>query len=135
MLIPVCAGATGEAAADLRVCNSTPSRVGVAVGYKDGRSWTSEGWWNVGAENCEVLIRGPLAARYYYVYAIDYDQGGEWSGEAHMCTQDKAFTIRGHERCEERGYYRNGFIEVDTGEQPSWTVQLIEPDRQGTGGR
>ena len=36
-----------------------------------------------------------LVARYYYIYAIDYDRGGEWSGQAFMCTRDKEFTIRG----------------------------------------
>jgi uncharacterized membrane protein len=31
----------------------------------------------------------------YYVYAIDYDRGGEWMGQAVMCTREKEFTIRG----------------------------------------
>jgi uncharacterized membrane protein len=34
----------------------------------------------------------------YYVYAIDYDRGGEWMGQAIMCTRDKEFTIRDIER-------------------------------------
>ena len=67
-----------------------------------------------------------MVARYYYIYAIDYDRGGEWSGKAFMCTRDKEFTIRGTEDCLARGYDRTGFFEVDTGEQRSWTVQLTE---------
>ncbi len=121
------------AVADLRVCNATTSRVGVAIGYRDGRQWTTEGWWNVPGQSCETLLRGPLAARYYYVYAIDYDQGGEWAGTAELCTRDQEFTIRGHERCEERGFLVNRFVEVDTGEEPSWTVQLVEPNRTPRG--
>jgi len=70
--------------ADFRLCNRTGSRVGVAVGYKDADSWTTEGWWNVAANSCETLMRGPLVARFYYLYAIDYDQGGEWAGKAFM---------------------------------------------------
>lgn len=135
VFVPFYAAAMSEAAADLRVCNRTDSRVAVAIGYNDGEAWTTEGWWDFPAQDCQIVFRGPLAARYYYIYAIDYDQGGEWGGDAYLCTQDKAFTIRGHERCEERGYFRNSFDEIDTGEQPSWTVNLIEPDRQGTGGR
>jgi uncharacterized membrane protein len=114
------------AAADLRICNFTKSRVGIAIGYKDGEGWATEGWWNIAAGNCEALLRGNLAARFYYVYAVDYDRGGEWSGQAFMCTRDKEFTIRGTGDCLARGFDRTGFFEVDTGEQQTWTVQLTE---------
>lgn len=118
--------APASALADFRLCNATPARIGVAVGYKDGDTWVSEGWWNLQAQSCETLMRGPLAARFYYVYAVDYDQGGEWSGKAYMCTRDKEFTIRGLQDCLARGFNRTGFFEVDTGEQKNWTVQLTE---------
>ena len=39
---------------------------------------TTEGWWNVSSRSCETLLRGALVARYYYIYAVDYDRGGEW---------------------------------------------------------
>jgi uncharacterized membrane protein len=117
---------TEMAAADFRICNNTGSRVGLALGYKDADHWTTEGWWNLSARTCETILRGTLAARYYYVYAVDYDRGGEWAGRAYMCTREKEFTIRGTEDCLARGYDRTGFFEVDTGEQPSWTVQLTD---------
>ncbi|MFC3690765.1 DUF1036 domain-containing protein [Chenggangzhangella methanolivorans] len=124
---------TSPAFADFRLCNKTSSRVGVSVGYKDHETWSTEGWWNVGANSCETLLRGPLSARFYYVYAIDYDRGGEWNGKAYMCTRDKEFTIKGIEDCLARGYDRSGFFEIDTGEQKSWTVQLTEPTGRGQG--
>jgi uncharacterized membrane protein len=117
------------AVADLRICNKTPSRVGIAVGYKDQDAWKTEGWWNVAGNSCETLLAGPLVSRFYYLYAIDYDHGGEWSGRSFMCTQEKTFTIRGIEDCLKRGYERTGFFEIDTGEQRTWTVQLTEPGR------
>jgi uncharacterized membrane protein len=120
------AAMTEPAAADFRLCNNTPGRVGIAIGYKDGEGWVTEGWWNLSSRSCETLLRGGLVARFYYVYAIDYDRGGEWSGQAFMCTRDKEFTIRGTDDCLARGYDRTGFFEVDTGEQRSWTVQLTE---------
>jgi uncharacterized membrane protein len=134
------AGVLGSLSVDatgggLRLCNKTPSRVGVAVGYKENRQWTTEGWWNVASGTCETLMAGPLVSRFYYVYAIDYDQGGVWGGKAAMCTRDKMFTIHGIEDCVARGFERTGFFEVDTGEQRSWTVQLTEPGETGTGGR
>jgi len=114
------------AAADFRLCNNTSSRVGIALGYKDAEGWTTEGWWNISSRSCETLLRGTLVARFYYIYAIDYDRGGEWSGQAFMCTREKEFTIRGTQDCLARGFDRTGFFEVDTGEQRSWTVQLTE---------
>jgi uncharacterized membrane protein len=119
------------ARADFRLCNNTGSRVGVALGYKDAEGWTTEGWWNISARSCDTLLRGALVARYYYIYAVDYDRGGEWSGQAFMCSREKEFTIRGNDNCLARGYDRTGFFEVDTGEQRTWTVQLTDTAEQG----
>jgi uncharacterized membrane protein len=130
VVVSVLAGGTDPAAADFRLCNNTGSRVGIAIGYKDSEGWTTEGWWNLSARSCETLVKGQLVARFYYVYAVDYDRGGEWSGKAFMCTRDKEFTIRGIEDCLARGYDRTGFFEVDTSEQRSWTVQLTEATEQ-----
>ena len=134
-LMPVLAFAVlclwnGSAAADFRLCNNTSSRVGIALGYKDAEGWTTEGWWNVSSRSCETLLRGTLVARFYYIYALDYDRGGEWSGQAFMCSRDKEFTIKGTENCLARGFDRTGFFEVDTGEQRAWTVQLTESSEQ-----
>jgi uncharacterized membrane protein len=118
------------ALADFRLCNNTGGRVGVAIGYKDADGWTTEGWWNISARSCDTLLRGALVARYYYIYAVDYDRGGEWSGKAYMCSREKEFTIRGTENCLARGYDRTGFFEVDTTEQRSWTVQLTDSAEQ-----
>jgi uncharacterized membrane protein len=118
------------AAADFRLCNNTSSRVGIALGYKDAEGWTTEGWWNVSSRSCETLLRGTLVARFYYIYALDYDRGGEWSGQAFMCSRDKEFTIKGADNCLARGFDRTGYFEVDTGEQRAWTVQLTESNEQ-----
>lgn len=119
-------GSATAAHADLRMCNTTGSRVGVAIGYRDAQGWVTEGWWNLAPRACETLLRGTLAARFYYVHAVDYDKGGEWTGKSVMCTRNKEFTIRGIEDCLARGYDRSGFFEVDTGEQKGWTIQLTD---------
>ena len=124
---------TCRALADFRVCNRTESRVGVALGYKDSEHWTTEGWWNIPPGTCETLVRGTLIARYYYLYAQDYDQGGEWSGKAYLCTRDKEFTIQGIADCLARGYNRTGFFEVDTRSHKDWTVQLTEQNQTPPG--
>ncbi|MGD9738778.1 MAG: DUF1036 domain-containing protein [Bauldia sp.] len=122
------------AAADFTICNTTTSRVGVSIGYRDGDMWTTEGWWNITAGDCSTIVSGPLSSRFYYVYAVDYDQPGAWTGNAFMCTQDLEFTIRGIEDCVARGYERTGFVEVDTANQANWLVYLSEENRTGIGG-
>ncbi|ATQ66653.1 DUF1036 domain-containing protein [Methylosinus trichosporium OB3b] len=119
--------ATTAAEADFRMCNNTSNRVSVALAYTDGRGWLSEGWWNLRASDCETLLRGPLAAQYYYIYAMD-ERGGEWKGKAFMCTRDREFRIDGREDCFARGFDRTGFFEIDTGrDAKNWTVQLTDP--------
>lgn len=113
--------------ADLRVCNSTTGRIGVALGYQDGSGWMTEGWWTVAGESCETLLKGRLPTRVFYVHAIDYDRGGEWAGPTVMCTDDKAFVIRGNSDCEARGHARAGFMEVDTNDSRNWTIRLGDP--------
>jgi uncharacterized membrane protein len=120
-------GAT-SAYADLKLCNTTASRVGVAIGYKDAEGWATEGWWNIASHTCETLLKGVLIGRFYYIHAIDYDRGGEWAGTLYMCTDDKSFTVRDTKECVKRGYKRTGFFEVDTGEERDWTVRLTDPE-------
>ena len=120
--------------ADLRLCNTTSGRIGVAIGYKDASvaGWATEGWWNIAAKTCETIYKGALSGRYYYIHAVDYDRGGEWGGQTFMCTADKTFTIKGVQDCPKRGYSRTGFYEVDTGvDAKDWTIRLTEPGEGG----
>ncbi len=127
------------ASADLKLCNTTSSRIGVVIGYKDAKGWTSEGWWNIPSNVCWTLIKGDLVARYYYLHAIDYDRPGVWdrneqvpqsNTQFYLCTEDKAFEIRGTSRCEARGFITTRFFEVDTTDEKNWTVTLQEKIEQ-----
>jgi uncharacterized membrane protein len=121
-------GAT-SARADLRVCNNTAVRVSVSLAYTTGQNWTQEGWWNLKPGVCDTLLRGPLAAEFYYVYAMD-ERGGEWKGKTFMCTSNIEYKIEGRENCFVRGYDRTGFFEIDTGKAAKdWTVQLTDPSK------
>jgi uncharacterized membrane protein len=119
------------ARADLKLCNTTSSRIGIAIGYRDTTGWTTEGWWTLPAHTCETLYKGSLSSRYWYVHAVDYDRGGEWAGQSFMCTTSKAFTIRGVKDCAKRGYKRTGFFEVDVQEAADWTIRLTDPSEGG----
>ncbi len=128
-----CSLALSETArADFRLCNNTTSRVSISLAYTDGESWVSEGWWNVKPNGCETLVRGALAAQFYYAYAMD-ERGGEWKGKAFMCTRDREFKISGRNDCFTRGFDRTGFFEIDTGKDSrNWTVQLTDPAPQAS---
>ena len=118
--------------ADFRVCNATQSLVGVSIGYRAQAGWITEGWWHIEGSTCKTLIEGPLASRYYYLYAEDAERGGRWDGPIDMCVAEKEFKIAGVNDCFARGFQRAGFEEYDTGEQASWMVQLTdEPATDG----
>lgn len=112
--------------ADFRICNATQELVGVAIGYRARTGWITEGWWHVEAASCKTLIEGPLASRYYYVYAEDALRGGRWDGDINMCVAEREFKITGVNDCYARGFQRAGFREYDTGNQQSWMVQLVD---------
>jgi uncharacterized membrane protein len=117
--------------ADLKICNGSPSRVGVSIGYQDDKGWATEGWWNVAPQSCETLLKGAVPSRFIYVHAVDYDRGGEWAGSNFMCTHDRSFAIRDFRDCQRRGYRRTGFFEIDTGEAKEWTIRLTDPEEAG----
>jgi len=128
MMLSILAVSGHAARADLKLCNSTASRVGVAVGYQDATGWATEGWWNIASQTCETLLKGAVPSRFIYIHALDYDRGGEWVGTNFMCTDDKSFAIRGVQDCQQRGFKRTGFFEVDTGESQEWTIRLTDPE-------
>lgn len=119
---------SSPAAADLTLCNGTSSRIGVAIGYEDKTGWATEGWWNLAGQACETILRGTPPSRFLYIYAVDYDRGGEWSGTSFMCTAEKSFRIRDTKDCESRGHQRTGFMEVDTKGDRDWTVRFSDPE-------
>jgi len=123
-------GLPRAAAAGLDVCNDTDSRVGLALGYSTGDTWMSEGWWHLDAHQCAALIQSDLQGRYYYLFAIDFDAGGGWSGPSTLCVAPGEFTIVGRDDCSARGHHVAGFMEVDTARAPDWTVRLDAASRR-----
>ncbi len=126
LLIALLALLAGPAQAAFTICNKSDHTAKVALGYFDGRHWSSQGWWTVKAKKCAGLIAGPLDARYYYLYATD-SATGAWDGGKVFCTAttDK-FAVAGRANCAGRGYDRKGFFEVDTGQDPNWTQSLSD---------
>jgi uncharacterized membrane protein len=112
--------------ADLEVCNNTGVSASVALGYKSGDAWMSEGWWNIAAGSCKAVVSGELKQRYYYLSPRgETDFVGEM--DYTFCTQDESFTITGDEDCEKRGFGRERFFRIDTGDTAkSFSFTLTE---------
>jgi len=122
--------APATAQAGLTICNETAVSQSLAIGFKDGDAWVSEGWWSVESGSCTTPIGGDLKNRYYYYRATA--KGREFRGENIMfCTTSKAFTIRGDENCVSRGYDNSEFRKIDTGKTAKdFTLTLVDDSAQ-----
>jgi len=110
----VCGLIAGPAIADLKLCNDSSVRQSVAVGYKSGDQWVSEGWWNTDPGKCTTVISGDLKYRFYYYRLLA--KGRKFEDEGYgFCTQTAAFTIEGDKNCSDRGYSYGGFRQIDAG--------------------
>ncbi|MBE1283026.1 MAG: DUF1036 domain-containing protein [Rhodobacteraceae bacterium] len=111
----VCAGlVSGPAFAGLEICNDTDAAQSVAIGYKAGGDWVSEGWWNIAAGDCTSPIKADLENRYYYFLARK--SGWRFADEQiPFCVTSDAFTITGDEDCTNRGFEKALFAKIDSG--------------------
>lgn len=129
----------GAAQAGLEICNQTEELQSIAIGYKGETDWTSEGWWNIEPGKCAVMVGGDLTKRYYYYHADS--KSDRFRGQDYIfCTQRDEFTIIGDTDCEDRGYQRAEFREIDTGETATTftltlVAQPVAPDSGGTGAK
>lgn len=115
----------GAAVAGLKLCNETSARQSVAVGYKSGDQWVSEGWWNLDPGTCASPIKGDLKYRYYYFRA--QSSGREFQHERYgFCTEQSAFTIEGDADCAGRGFTFSGFRRIDAGGARDFTLAFTD---------
>ncbi len=94
----------------------------MALGYAEGDSFKTEGWWSVGANRCSDLVKKPLSDRYYYIYAEDVFGQPVLVGDVKACVDSRKFLVTDTTDCWTRGFRQANFSEVDTQSQDSWTV-------------
>jgi uncharacterized membrane protein len=117
-------GTVPQAYAEFRVCNKTSGRIGVAIGVNQGPIRITQGWFNIKANTCETPIKEDLKEGPYFIYAVDYDHGGEWGGTDLLCVKDREFYIEGNSDCYARGFDRLGFRQIATKNLKNWTIDL-----------
>ncbi len=100
--LPIHGWDISTAQAALEVCNQTETPRSVAIAYKDGDDWRSEGWWNIDVNECKDVVKGELKQRYYYYRATHKGQEVK-AGDYNFCSTSKVFDIIGDEDCASRG--------------------------------
>ena len=118
------AAASSAARAEFTVCNQTLDVVNLAVGQEIERSFQTDGWWTIGANQCVNVVREELTNRYIYIYATDVFGHAILSGSTDMCIERRRFSIRGIAECWPNGHIAAKFYEVDTQAQARWTFFL-----------
>ena len=117
------------AQAGLKICNESGSSRSVAIAYKDGGDWRSEGWWNIKDKDCKTVHSGDLKQRYYY-YRAEHKGREVRRGDYTFCTTSKVFDIAGAENCKSRGYDQSSFGVIDTGKSAknfTFTLTIAAP--------
>ena len=120
------------ASAGFEVCNSTPVAHQLSVAYRGDADWVSEGWWTIQPQECKLLVAGDLSVRYFYYRATAKKRS--FVGERYMfCTDSKAFTIAGKTDCQDRGFSRDSFSEVEIGSGvTAYKLTLVDNPPQQT---
>lgn len=123
-LAPVVVAAlfASPAKAELRLCNQSFDVLNVAMAEPEGQGFATSGWWRVAPNQCATLRRDALQSRYYYVFAADVFGNEVLAGAIPMCVAPRRFRVEGQQDCLLRGYLDARFAEVDTKDQPNWTV-------------
>lgn len=102
-------------------CNQTQAVIEAAFAYReDDHGWVSEGWWQLQPGQCARVYNKPLSQRFYFYYgralgvtANDGSRPKIWEGRNYFCIDRKAFKVEGDTACEQRGYQKQGFRDVD----------------------
>jgi uncharacterized membrane protein len=128
----VCAYAS-SASATLKLCNRTSYVLYAAAGSVQGMQATTQGWFRMLPGTCQPVIKDPLAAKGYYVYArsslAHSGTSRAWGGSQNLCVKDANFALRtslASVRCPEDDTFGLPFASVDTHREKSWAMTFDE---------
>jgi len=110
----VLAVAAPAADAALRICNPHEDLRTVALGYRDGPAWVSEGWWNIAAGDCATVLGGDLSSRYYHYFENRPGFKGD-TASRDLCVQLDKFSVRDQADCDASVHTDVRFKRIDVG--------------------
>lgn len=118
-----------SANAALKLCNRTSYVLYAAVGSVQGMQAITQGWFRMVPGTCQSVVKEPLTAKSYFVYArsslAHSGTSRAWGGSQNMCVKDATFALRtslASARCSEDDTFGLPFAAVDTQRQKSWAM-------------
>ena len=73
------------------LCNSTDEEVTLAVAFREGSKWRSEGWWYVDSGECVHPTNADPRGSSFRLYAKSKSR--RWGGDQPHCTDSDAFNV------------------------------------------
>ena len=114
-----------SAHAQMTVCNKTAAPLSLAVAYEADDNVVSQGWWDIKANDCMVVIEAALSHPYYYYYAASKALNVEWTGNFNFCSSNESqFRIEGATGCEARNFTTKGFRQINVGTRKKGTLDI-----------
>ncbi len=134
-----CFAAPGSARAEYSFCNKSSYALSAALGFVDGESLLTRGWWRLRPGECKKVISEEILPGRYYVYAeaIPGHRGElkTWSGETPLCVQnDSLFTLRDQRVCAEDPARQRNFRVADVTEEDggNYTTDFVDENNFST---
>ncbi len=114
-------------------CNKTSYALRASIGYVDGDSLATRGWWPLHPGQCKVVLTEKINPGRYFVYAeaVNGHKGDKrtWSGETALCVANSGFfNQRSQEVCRGEPQNQRGFFDVEVTSEAKgiWTTDFVE---------
>lgn len=125
-------GATA-ANAKYSFCNKSSYALSAAIGYVEGDSLATRGWWRLRPGQCKVVLTEQANPGLYFVYAeaIPGHKGPlrTWSGDTSLCVENSGFfNIRNQDVCRDNPMAQRKFFDVEVTEAAggNWQTDFTE---------
>ena len=123
----------------LTVCNETPAKSWISIGYREDGSWQSRGWWLIEPAACVRPWTKDIAGAELHLYA---QQDGPEDDTLilknpvesvnNFCVAEGKFSALGREFCIDQGYVAANFRALPTEDEKGLKISLMQSDFTGT---
>jgi uncharacterized membrane protein len=91
------------------ICNDSSGEIYAAIGFQEGRDWTSQGWWKVEAGACARVITQALHYDKVYLFVEGAKNPRLVSGPEKFCVADVEYETSQRQNCRSTGKTEEGF--------------------------
>jgi uncharacterized membrane protein len=102
------------APAGYSICNDSSGEIYAAIGFREGKDWTSQGWWKVEAGACARVITQSLHYDKVYLFVEGANNPRLVGGPEKFCIADIEYETSQKQNCKTTGKTEEGFAITDT---------------------